>query len=228
MPGDFHGCHFVVPAYVLGDSCRYAWYSCFFPWHAVGHPGKRLDRGRYRIGIQQTGSPRAVAMPRHRAVVSAAKAASLIDCRVRIGIVSRRYQTDERFGDLILDHDVVVLHCRFIRSQQTESSFENPMLERRVARHTEGAAEREVAEKPSGRRRVVELLADRTNGNRRDAGRFEDVGERTNCTRAQWSYRCQQDDIDLFLLQERSTCRSAIQANAGQIKLIAGIGEMDL
>ena len=57
-------------------------------------------------------------------------------------------------------------------------------------------AEREIAPQSARRCGAVDLFADRAERDGRDPGRFEDVSERTDRTRAQGSDRRQQHHID--------------------------------
>ena len=100
------------------------------------------------------------------------------------------------------------------------------MLEFRIARLAERTPEREVAPQAAGRRRTFDLLTDRSKGDSGDSLSFEDVGERTHGTRAQWSDRGKEHDVDALITQELGAGRSGIHAEGRQLELIAGIGEV--
>ena len=100
------------------------------------------------------------------------------------------------------------------------------MLEFGIARLAEWTPEREVAPQAAGRRRTFDLLTDRSKGDSGDSLGFEDVGERTHGTRAQWSDRGKEHDVDALITQELGAGRSGIHAEGRQLELIAGIGEV--
>ena len=106
--------------------------------------------------------------------------------------------------------------------------LDDPALEGGIVRDPEWPTERKVTEQAPRRRRPVDLAADRTEGDGRHAGRFEDVRKRTDRTRAQWSDRGQQNDVHFVVGEKLSARRAAIHADGREIELIASEREVDV
>lgn len=88
------------------------------------------------------------------------------------------------------------------------------MLEFGITRNAKRPAKGEIAEQAPGRRRVIQLLANRADGDSGDPGGFENMGQRTDSTRAQGSDRCQQHHVYFVVFQQLGAGRGAIEANA--------------
>ena len=101
-------------------------------------------------------------------------------------------------------------------------------MERCVVGNAKRPTQRKVAEQATWRCGAVELFADGTDGDGGDASGFEEVRERTDRTRTQWSDRREQHHVHAVFGQLLGARRPAVHLDSRQIELIAGERQVDV
>ena len=186
---NFHCRHLVIATDILGASGRDAGDPGFLPRRSLGNPDERGEGIRDGVGIEMADRAGAIPELSHRPVVRGPQPPCFADGRMRIGIITDRKRANQNFLWVIRNGFWKIDHAGRSSIQQSECVIQDPALESRIVRYPQGSAEGKFTKESARRGGAVYLLPDGAQGDGRDTGSFEDVSQRTNCTRAQRSDR---------------------------------------
>jgi len=155
----------------------------------------------HTVDIDYPTGPDPMAELRNCTVIGRTQTASLVDRWMHIGVISRWKSAGQDRSAVVANRFAKLLEHRPVGIEKAEGMVEHPMLKCGVSGSSKRPPEREVAEETARGRDADNLLTNQTDGERNEALGLKDVGERTHGTRAQRSYRGQQDDVYALFLQ---------------------------